>query len=49
MPEQEHTAVQSETPENKVSGKTEDLAETSAEMPGRGPRPSSVTRPRLAG
>ena len=34
MPEQEHTAVQSETPENKVSGKTEDLAETSVEMPG---------------
>ena len=33
MPEQEHTAVQSETPENKVSGKTEDLAETSVEMP----------------
>lgn len=37
MPEQEHTAVQSETPENKVSGKTEDLAETSVEMPGERP------------
>lgn len=42
MPEQEHTAVQSETPENKVSGKTEDLAETSAEMPGE--RPEALVR-----
>lgn len=44
MPEQEHTeAVQSETPENKVPGKTEDSAEastqTSADMPGEGPEP----------
>lgn len=45
MPEQEHPAVQSETPENKVPGKTESPAETStetpaetsADMPGEGP------------
>ena len=35
MPEQEHTAVQSETPENKTPGKTESPAETSAETPVR--------------
>lgn len=42
MPEQEHPAVQSETPENKVPGKTEDSAETSAEMPGE--RPEALVR-----
>lgn len=42
MPEQEHPAVQSETPENKVLGETEDSAETSAEMPGE--RPEALVR-----
>ena len=42
MPEQEHPAVQSETPENKVPGKTGDSAETSAEMPEE--RPEALVR-----
>ena len=42
MPGREHPAAQSETPENKVSGKTEDSAETSAEVPGE--RPEALVR-----